>query len=637
MEDARADRSACCRQLLTELQLRILSHLPPNECALRGRLVFPNAAVGLNEPGLYCTAFLSQPLPPHAVPWAMEAGQQHVRLLPFRHQLQLLSTAAASGSEVNLEAALALLQPSIFPEMLITGHGEWSPTGVLPDPGPGEAAVKGGYPQLLGWVLHQCPALVCPRRVLEAAAEHCDLAGLQGVWRVLNGEEQPVDWGGRPGPALDQSTLNAAARSLTPDAVAKMEWVLGAAEEGRCSLSIETVENAAHSGDLGRLRWLQEQGCQLNDPGGRILRRALQYADMAVVQWLVDEAGCELLGPQWGWLVAAAAKGPDGLARVLWLQQRGVVLKQAMGRLLEDVRQEEAECTVGQARTLQYVMQPHPHAPALSAEQLEQLGRGLRCAAVASGSIPLVEELRQAGTVFDHRAYYDAGRTGGTEMTRWLATEAQVSAKEVMLEHVSSTWPRGTSVRRRQLLEVVQLLVGAGAGADGSDVQEVVHQAAAQGNLPLVQFLAQHLEQQLGQQPYWQHAIQGAAEGGCEALLEWLAGKAGSLADAGLTYLSAARRGDKGTLAALRRLGVPCGEDTVAEAVEEGCQVPVLQWLVEQGAPVGSEEMEQAVARREGELGADAGALLRGLAEVTDAEAAAAAAAAGRVWPPIGM
>ncbi len=102
-------------QLPPALQLHILSFLPPNDRALSGRLVSPDAAVGLRE---HYTASLFQPLPPHAVTWAVEAGQQHMRHLPFWHKLQLLRTAAASGSEANLEVALALYQPRTFPELL---------------------------------------------------------------------------------------------------------------------------------------------------------------------------------------------------------------------------------------------------------------------------------------------------------------------------------------------------------------------------------------------------------------------------------------------------------------------------------------------------------------------------------------
>ncbi len=609
-----------------QLPSAVLSHtfsfLPPNERALTARFICRDASAALAD-AEHQSASLSQPLPPHAAPWAVEAGQQHVRRLPFRQKLQLLSTAAASGSEVNLKVALALLQPSIFPEMLVTGHRVWSCAGVRPDPEPGEAAIEAGHPQLLGWLVRHCPALVHPERVLEAAAEHCDLAGLQAVWRVLNGEEQPVDWGGRPRPALDQSTLNAAARSLTPDAVAKMEWVLGAADQGSCSLhNTYAVGNAVRSEDLGRLRWLQERDCQLNDPANLALEHALQYADMAVVQWLVDGAGCDPLGPQaedkeyWGWLVAAAAKGPDGLARVLWLQERGVVLKDGMRKLLEEVREVGLDVTVRQAQTLRYIMQRH--SDDLSAEQLSHLERGLRCAAVASGSIPLVEELRQSGVTFDHQAYYDSGRTRDVEMIRWLVTEAEAPIKRLQLwELIHLNWPHGTLASRQGRLEAVQLLVGAGAGARSWDLLQAMGYAAQHGDLPLVQFLAQHLEQQLGCQPHWHRVMDAAVEGGCEALLEWLAGKAGCLAYAGVSYIPAAKAGDRATLAALRRLGVPWDVGfTVAEAVGEGCPAPVLRWLVEQGAPVGRKrEMEQAVAaaEREGEAGGGGGGVAAGL------------------------
>ncbi len=219
---------------------------------------------------------------------------------------------------------------------------------------------------------------------------------------------------------------------------------------------------------------------------------------MSVAQWLVDEAGCDPLGPQsedeeyWHSLVAAAAKGLD---RVLWLQQRGVVLKDGIRKLLEDVRMYCGEKTVGQAQTLQYIMSRH--SDDLSAEQRAQLGRGLRCAAVACGSIPLVEELRQSGIVFDHQAYYDAGRTRDVAMIRWLATEAKVPFMEFkVLEFIKHTCLHGTPARSQRPLEAVQLLVGAGAGADSRDVQLAVRYAAQEGNLPVVQFLAQHLEQQ---------------------------------------------------------------------------------------------------------------------------------------------
>ncbi len=84
------------------------------------------------------------------------------------------------------------------------------------------------------------------------------------------------------------------------------------------------------------------------------------------------------------------------------------------------------------------------------------------------------------------------------------------------------------------------------------------------------------------------------------------------------TYVPAAYNGGRATLAALRRLGVPWGPgDKVAEIVQHVCRaLPVLRWLVEQGAPVGSElAMEDALeAAMERGLSVSMVAWLQGLA-----------------------
>ncbi len=83
-----------------------------------------------------------------------------------------------------------------------------------------------------------------------------------------------------------------------------------------------------------------------------------------------------------------------------------------------------------------------------------------------------------------------------------------------------------------------------------------------------------------------------------------------------------ALKADRGMLTALRRLGVPWGtEDVVVQAVRHGCKLPVLRWLVEQGAPMGrAQDMEEAVgAVRGGGLSAEEAAWLRGLAGAAEA------------------
>ncbi len=115
----------------------------------------------------------------------------------------------------------------------------------------------------------------------------------------------------------------AAVAASAIDAEAKVEWVL-AEGRGSCRLQESTAAAAARSGDLGRLRWLRERGCPM---GLSTLESALQHADLAVADWLVDEAGCELpaAAGQEGVcsdLLAAAAMSPDGVPKLQWLRER---------------------------------------------------------------------------------------------------------------------------------------------------------------------------------------------------------------------------------------------------------------------------------------------------------------------------
>ncbi len=598
------------RQLPSALQLHILSLLPPNERALSGRLVSPDAAKLLSDAS-HSTASLSQPLPPHAVPMAVAAGQQHVRQLPFLHKPQLLCTAATSGSEVNLEVALALLQPSIFPELLHTYDAVWVSRHVPPQANPGVAAVTAGHPQLLGWLLSHCPGLVERRQVLTAAAKHCDLAGLQAAFGALS--VNPAEQGG---------LLDAAAESATPDAVAKMEWLLRIGGR-RLQLQESTAAAAARSGDLGLLLWLRERGCPMG--GLSVLQSALRHADLAVAQWLVDEAGCELppavdtdddteddddddesYGPSdgdseaerqegWGSLLRAAARSSDGLVKVGWLQQR------RGGQLQASHWERMAEVAARKGR-----MEMVQHA--LSVLGPGAMPNGLVFGALESGSVPLVQFLRHAGAALDWRAYQMTGETGNLAMMRWLAREAWVSAEGLTLFNTLKGWPQGpTAATSRELLQAVQLLVDEAGWRDWSNGTLLVSNASRRGYLALVQYLLQQLQQQQpGYQPDWGVGV-AAAEGGCEALLEWLAEQhPGCLVmppERRSFYELSAAAGDLGTLTALRRLGVPWGAGNVVARVAlcTGCPPAALHWLVEQGAPVGSHRDVQQALERLGE------------------------------------
>ncbi len=591
------------QQLPPAVQLHILSFLPPNDRALSGRLVSPDAAAALTGPD-HCTAYLSQPLPPHAVPWAVEAGQQHVRQLPFRHKLQLLCTAAASGSEVNLEVPLALLQPSVFPDLWYAGSG---PTMVYPYNDPGVAAVEAGHPQLLGWLLDRCPGRLNPDRVLQVVSKHCDLAGLQAVWellRVYPMSTRPIR-GWRPAtPAF----LAPAAESITADAMAKLEWVVD-----KVGLGPRIAAAAVRSGDLARLQWLWDRGCPMG--GEDALIRALRHADLAVAQWLVDEAGCELpaagSNQEWRALLSATIYTPDAVAKLQWLGERGAPpLHEAGDDELADLVR--VAVAAGRVDVLQHLRS----LPGLTPQQDREILQAAFISSRTVKSIPMLEYLRRAGMELTPAAYCQA--TGSLDMVRWLARNTSCRPDVRTLAYNIMLWPRDTPAHNRDLLKAVQLLVGE-AGCRDWSAEGVLCEAAARGDLVLAQYLLQQLP---GYQPGGKF-LAAAAEGGCEALLEWLVEQHPSCLEGpwGVpAYVAPAKVGDRSTLAVLRRLGVPWGADNVVvQAVQRGCPLPVLRWLVEQGAPVGGAGAMEAAVAVSGCLSAGDGVWLQGLAAASGA------------------
>ncbi len=607
-QEPHRSRNSGSSSLPTALQLHVLSLLPPNDRALSGRFACRDAADALSGPQ-HCTASLSQPLPPHAAPWAQEAGKQHVRQLPFRHKFQLLSTAARSGSEANLEVAWALLEPSVFPELLQNEQDRYNPY-----PDPGVATVRAGHVHLLGWLLRRCPGLVQPDKVLEAAALHRPLAELQQAWETLRDHINSGNMsstsrssslnGSRRGRVhLLQVVLNAAAQSLTPDALGKMEWLLAGA--GSCRLQPTTAAAAACSGDLGRLRWLRDRGCPFSQ---YTLPAVLEQASLPVAQRLVGE-GVHELPPRagegedsssWSWkaLMHAAARSSNGVAKLRWLQEQGAPSLTGVGaRLAQDLAL--VAVGAGQVEVVQYLVSAVRPA-ALIQDPYDQNRFGE--AATKSGSTQMVEYLvQEAGWALSHRAYEWAAEVGGLAMIRWLALEAGVSAAGCNLGPMVAQWPCSTQADSRDLLEAVQLLVGAGCWETYAK-RDAIAVAARRGDLALVQYLHRWLPGRLSVGQYqWAEAVSG----GCEALLEWMAQQPGWRDKMVSSYRGPVSIGDKGTVAALRRLGVPwCHQNLlVCAVVYWGCELPVLRWLAEQSAPVGDrgelqEAVEAAVQRR---------------------------------------
>ncbi len=451
--------------------------------------------------------------------------------LPFRHKLQLLCTAAASGSEVNLEVALALLRPSVFPGLLQSWQS-------YEGPDPGVAAVKAGRPQLLGWLLHHCPALVNPQKVLEAAWLHCNLAGLKMAWEALQGGP-----GGSNDPLPVVSPLGVFEQSIAAcfDAIAKSEW-----------LDAVVAESSVDGED--------------------VLLSALRNAGQAIA--VRNEALRDVSLQQ-------AASSSDGVEKLQIVRALGADDEQLLRGL-------PSALEAGQMEVVHYLLSL-PGAVRVLQRDTGQLAE----IAARSGSIPLLVFLRDSGLVLTHVTYVRAARAGSVGLVRWLACEGGVSAAGLPLEKVVGGWPSGAAADNRDLLEAVQLLVEA-AGCRDWDAGAVLCAAARRGSLSLWQYL---WSQRAGF-PLGEDALVEATRAGCEALLETLVQQSGCRGGTGgqLPYLIAAQRGDRATLDALRRLGVQWGaQDLVFQAACINCPLPAVVWLLEHGAPGCSAEQRESV------------------------------------------
>ncbi len=665
-------------QLLpTELFLRVLSHLPPNDLPLNGRLTCRDAARHLSKPH-HLTAYISLPHPPHAYHPSCEAtAADCFRQLPFARKLASLELAAASGSKFNLELAWRLLQPSIFSQLLTADEYP-----VMPAPA---AASAGHVANVLRWLadrgvpLHPVNTLSCVARNAG-----CSLADLQAAWEVLKGvhldlemsivvleaaaASQPDGGASQEHLASDQqgqqahgdvsSSNSSGSSGKTSLALDKMAWILETGGD-RLQLRVETAVAAARSGDLARLEWRRRRGCPFGNH--EPLVGSLRHADLCISEWLVREAGCKLPSPDVSSAcaeVAGAAAGSllggaDAVIKLQWVHAHGI---KSCGLSSQQA------AAVGNLEAVAY----------LHEQQGVSLDASAFLAAAGSGSVPLATWLTARGCATCHQAYATAARRGDLTMVRWLAAGGHCAWSANTLRYVIGDWPADAAAPERarrlawvapssrtpglvisssgercgagvprdlnaELLEAVRLLVaagcrparrrqdsneggeeeaggndgggggGGGGGADGGggvdiDGGELMEAAARRGYLPLVLFLQQECGCPVG----WE-VVAAAAAGGCEAVLEWavgqVAGAAGVLEEEEeeeeeeedemaiweydprvRAYVVAGENGDAGTLACLRRLGVRWGRRVLEIVVCEVGKLPVVRWVVEQGA-----------------------------------------------------
>ncbi len=653
------DTSTSAPELPPDLRQRVASLLPPNDLALGWRLACKDAANHCSEQHQR-TARVAQALPEHATTnaWCMDAAEAELRQLSFRRKLLLLSTAASSGCEANVEFAWRLLQPHVFPELLRTEHYSELlfheqivavPMSLAAGIGAGvghcrsavfnrykrndvgSAAVASGLAHMLPSLEQRCPGLVDPNATMEAAARHCDLAGLQAAWDLLRARHTGSPAAHPPDEPIDElfyklrqgrlrtvwsRVMAAAASSSTADTIAKMAWVLDKMPVSLAELDANVYGAAAASADLPRLRWLREHGFTWCT--GKVLHAVVHQADLPFIQRLEQEGG--YLPPPgheaWssssgnsrrrrtGAVYAAASAACDAVGKLQWLAG-GYGVRLAEGDAVEeaawlgnlDAVQLLLEHCRGQG-TGGEVVEALPAAMGLGGAVAVLPARALTCA-VCSESVPTAAWLHQAADYpMDEVFYLVACANGDLPMVRWLL-DAGCPRQRIGLGNVMHVWPSGyTAGDGERLLEAVRLLAAAGWPAVGQAGEHPLAMAARGGQpwwvlCGLRELLpVEHHEVNL-------EVAKEAAATGCQATLEGLVGMGvcgvgqGDLQVA--WYVGAARRGDLGTLACLRRLGVPLGEGVVAAAVREGAPVPALRWLVVQGAPWSSLEVRGAL------------------------------------------
>ncbi len=478
----------------------------------------------------------------------------------------------------------------------------------------GSAAVASGQAHLLPSLEQRCPGLLDPELTLEAAARHCDLAGLQAAWGLL-APRLPETMPAKRLRFAYRHALSAAAGTATHDSIAKMEWVVGQARaQGVKAISAGAVSAAAVSGDLARLQWLRERGCFRRTAPRALL---VQDAGVALLQQLAGEGG--YLPPAGdGWwaqegVVGAASAASDSAAKLRWLADRGVPLGMA-----QEAVAAAARC--GNLEAVQLLLQQH------GVERVPQLLDEALAGAAGCGHIPTAMWALQAGGRLECVTYPEVVDRGDLPALRWLL-EAGCPRGTVTVSTVVTMWPSGTPGDTGRLVEAVRLLAAAGWPITEVGAPHPLVMAAGAGQpWPVWQVVSCHESHPLvvaahagHPWPVWQAlrelmpederavpraAALAAAAAGCEATLEALVGL-GVCEEHGAElacawYAAAARNGDLGTLSCLVRLGVPLGEGVLAAAVGQGAPLSALQWLAGQGAPVVEAEVREVLLRGSG-------------------------------------
>ncbi len=607
--------------------LRVLELLPAQDRACSGRLACKDAWRHLSLPH-HRTAFLSQQLPPHAVPWFERYGPEALKQLPLSERLETpIRAAAASGSTANLAAVWHLVRKGLPHELLQHETYRFAYGAAKA----AEVVVQEGHAHLLPWLKEQGFPIDAQSTFL-AAARHGDLASLQLTWDICKNQLKP---------SLDLAwvALEWAAESpSSEDAIRKMEWImlhLGAWLRPMGRLPPAAAAGAAASGDPVRLRWMLQRGCDFDarreeyrgvlSEDFSILPMAMYTAGLEVIEWLVEEAGCQLppaaaaagevANPRTGDAharnctpLANAAAGSGDAAKLRWLRERGLLPLHP--QLLASAAERAARG--GHLNTLRYLH--------------EECGLGLTAEVaarvVASGNVATADWVLQQGgrglLGSDQSVWTAAASSGNPDLVRWALEQGVVGTEELgrAAYWLVQCWPGSLSTNGSLLAAAGHLFGtvagsadssmgvssggaggGGGGGSDGraarkpardinslhddSAEQILVYAVRCSGSVPLIAYLHSQLHC-----PLSPSLLLEAVDVGCEALVEWLINNGCALPGNTLELFKwAVQNGDVFMLRCLRRMGVPWPRGLLPEAVREECPLPMLLWLVAEGVP----------------------------------------------------
>ncbi|KXZ48851.1 hypothetical protein GPECTOR_25g436 [Gonium pectorale] len=229
--------------------------------------------------------------------------------------------------------------------------------------------------------------------LLQAAAHGCGLADLQRLWQRWGPQQQ------QPPEHFGTCILAAAAGSPTPDWAAKVEWL----QARGCPLSTAAAAQVAGlpaASAMERLLWLRARGCPAD---GRAAVAAGSAGNGHVIAYLMEQQDVAVSALVV--MATAASNGHTAVLQLLRTARPGLPLRLSL--LLAVPK--------AQLKTLAWLL-----------EELGQGGAGALDAslfesAAGSGSVELLELLRERGCDWDGRAYAEAARFGHEEVLEWLA------------------------------------------------------------------------------------------------------------------------------------------------------------------------------------------------------------------------